>query len=248
MPRKPEILYDGARVFSPQVMTASSGTRAPILGYFLILFLAGGLGAPAGIAAIPIGYFLKDALHLSPVDMAIFVAIASTPAYFGFVPGFIRDRFRPRKMGDRAYLLFGALVALGAYLYLGVAPAIDYARLLYAALVAGVAYLIIMAAAQALMTGVAQEHLMTGRLSVVAGLGTFVPAVIAALLGGWLVAHVTARAVFIIAASITAAIAVQSFWRLDAVIAFENAAQRRATPGTSALRRLERHRAIWPAP
>jgi len=76
---------------------------AAIIGYFLILFLALGLGVPSGIAGIPIGYILKDHLHLSPVDLALFAAIASSPTYFAFLPGFLRDRFRPRVMGDRAY-------------------------------------------------------------------------------------------------------------------------------------------------
>lgn len=240
------MVVEDERGSAPRDLTPASGTT-PILAYFLVLFLAGGLGAPSGIAAIPIVYFLKDTLHLSPVDMAIFVAVAGAPAYLGFLPGFIRDRYRPRAMGDRVYLLIGASVACGAYLYLGLTPLIDYSKLLYTVLAAGIAYLTIMAAAQALMTGVAQEHLMTGRLSVVAGLGTYVPAVIAALMGGWMVAHVPARAVFAVAACMTAAIAAQSFWRLDAVMEFERAAERRTESPAAALRRLAWHRAIWPA-
>lgn len=246
MPTEPHALAEAAPMPSPREAADSYTTRAGIVAYFLILFLAGGLGTPTGIAAIPISYFLKDALHLSPVDLAMFVAIASIPAYFGFVPGFMRDRFRPRPMGDRAYLLAGAMVALGAYLYLGLASTIDYRSLLYATLIAGIAYLIVFAAAQALMTGVAQAHLMTGRLSVVSGLGTYVPAVISALLGGWLVAHLPPRATFIIAACVTAAIAAQSLWRLGAVIEFEQAATNPES-GIAALKRLARHRPIWPA-
>src|ERR1700683_3435234 len=163
-----QILADDVRSLSPHYPPESSGSSTGIVGYFLLLFLAGGLGAPTGIAAIPIGYFLKDNLHLSPVELALFVAIAGVPAYFGFLPGFIRDRFRPQVMGDRAYLLIGAIFALAAYLFLGMAS-IGYSTLLYATLIAGIAYLIIITAAQAMMTGVAQAHLMTGRLSVVAG-------------------------------------------------------------------------------
>ncbi len=94
---------------------ASAGAHDSIFGYFLILCLAGGLGAPTGIAAIPIGYFLKDNLHLSAVNLALFVAITGLPGYVAFLPGFARDRFRPRAMGDRFYLLAGALVAIAAY-------------------------------------------------------------------------------------------------------------------------------------
>jgi MFS family permease len=223
----------------------SLGARGAILGYFLILCLALGVGTPAGLAAIPVGYYLKDHLHLAPLQLALFVAVVSIPGYVGFLPGFLRDRYRPRLMGDRLYLLVGATAAVAAYLYLGTA-AITYSALLYAVLIAGVAYLVIAAGAQALMTGVAQAHLMTGRLSVVAGVATYVPAVISAFLGGWLVAHVPPRGTFIIAACVTGVIAAQSFWRQGAVVAFEEAGTRRES-GSAAVARLLGYRPIWPA-
>jgi MFS family permease len=240
-----QVLADNLVGIAPQNGPVLSSGRASILGYFLILCLAGGLGAPTGIAAIPIGYFLKDNLHLSPVELALFMLITGVPAYLGFLPGFLRDRFRPRTMGDRAYLLIGAVIAIAAYLFLAASP-IHYARLLGATLIAGIAYLIILAGAQALMTGIAQTYLMTGRLSVVAGVGTYFPAVISALLGGWLVAYVPARITFVIAAGVTAVIAAQSFWRQRAVIAFEGV-EPRTESGIASLLRLARCKPIWPA-
>jgi hypothetical protein len=39
-----------------------------------------GLGSPLiGLAAIPIYYYLKDKLTLSPVELAMFVSIAGAP-------------------------------------------------------------------------------------------------------------------------------------------------------------------------
>ena len=148
-------------------------------------------------------------------------------------------------MGDRAYLLIGAMIALAAYLYLAVAP-INYFSLLHACFIVVVAYLIVSAGAQALMTGVAQKHLMTGRLSVVAGVATYVPSAVSALLGGWLVAHVAPRATFIVAAWVTAMIAGQAFWRQRAVIEFERLTAEAETRSGAAWR-LARHRPIWPA-
>ena len=104
----------------------------------------------------------------------------------------------------------------------------------------------IFAAAQALMTGVAQAHGMTGRLSVVFGFGYFVPAVLSALAGGWLVAHVSVRGTFLIAAGVTIVIALQSFWRLDAAAEFESQLGH-SEDGMTALKRLLRHRPLWPA-
>jgi predicted MFS family arabinose efflux permease len=245
MSAEPPIFADDAGASSSPYDADAARDDFGIFGYFLILCLAGGLGAPSGIAAIPIGYFLKDNLHLSPVDLAIFVAVTGAPAYLSFLAGFFRDRYRPRAMGDRAYLLVGAMIALAAYAYLA-AASIEYSNLLLATLIAGVAYLIVLTGGQALMTGVAQAHQMTGRLSVVAGVGTYMPAVLSALLGGWLVAHVPAQVTFIVAAMMTAVIALQAFWRQPAVLAFEEIRTKPET-GLAAISRLMRYRPIWPA-
>jgi hypothetical protein len=244
MPSQPQIFGDETSADSLGYAAESAGARGAILGYFLILCIAGGLGNPGGLALIPISYYLKDTLRLSPVELAWFGVIATIPGYFGFLPGFVRDRFRPRLMGDRFYLLVGATIAVAAYLYLGRAS-LNYSRLLYATLIAGIAYLIVASGSQALMAGVAQGNLMTGRLSVVAGVATYVPAVISAGLGGWL-AHLPTRSTFLVAAGVTAVIALQSFWRLGAVIAFEQSEIRSET-SIAAIARLARYRPIWPA-
>ena len=128
-----------------------------VLLYFAILNIAVGLGSPLGIASIPLSYFLKDNLHLSPVRMAIFLAIVSIPVCFGFVFGFIRDRWRTARWGDRHYLLVCAVGAAATYLWIATST-IDYMKLLSLVFIVIVLYVMIFAAAQALMTGVAQSH------------------------------------------------------------------------------------------
>jgi MFS family permease len=229
--------------------SASAGAGSPmhwdILSYFAILNIAIGLGSPLGIAAIPINYFLKDSLHLSPVRLAVFLAIATAPVCVGFLFGFMRDRWRTARWGDRQYLFVSALAAAGVYLWLATST-IDYLKLLLLALLVVTAYVMIFAAAQALMTGVAQAHGMTGLLSVAFGFGIFAPAVLSALAGGWLVDHVSVRGVFLIAAGVTLAIALQALWRLKAVNDFERV-RVRGEDGFAALRRLLGHRPLWPA-
>jgi len=138
------------------------------------------------------------------------------------------------------------VIALGAYLWLGGA-ALDYYSLLRGVVIAGVAYTIIAAAAQGLMTVVAQAHLMTGRLSVVFGFGIFVPLVVSALLGGWLVTHVSARGTFILAGCATAVIVAQAFWQLDGVVRTPRRDSDFHESGLSAIARLTAHRPIWAA-
>jgi len=61
MSSEAQILADDIRALSPHNPPESSGSSTGIVGYFLILFLAGGLGAPTGIAAIPKFVAVRDA-------------------------------------------------------------------------------------------------------------------------------------------------------------------------------------------
>src|SRR5580658_6376286 len=98
----------------PPAVGDTPAMQLEVLAYFAILNIAIGLGSPLGIAAIPITYFLKDTFHLTPVRLAIFLAIASIPVCGGFAFGFIRDRWRNARWGDRQYLFACAVVAAGA--------------------------------------------------------------------------------------------------------------------------------------
>jgi MFS family permease len=236
---------EGASVSEAPGGGGGAAMQWEVLLYFAILNIGVGLGSPLGIAAIPINYFLKDNLHLSPVRFALFLAIVSIPVCVGFIFGFIRDRWRTARWGDRQYLLVCAVGGASAYLWLATSR-IDYFKLLSLVFIVVVLYVMIFAAAQALMTGVAQAHGMTGRLSVVFGFGYFTPAVLSALAGGWLVEHLTVRGTFLIAAGVTMVIALQAFWRLDAASEFESFLGREEK-GLAALRRLISHRPLWPA-
>ena len=236
---------DDANVVDAPSAVRASAMQWEVLFYFAVLNIAQGLGSPLGIAAIPITYFLKDSLHLSPVPMAIFLAIVSIPVALGFVFGFIRDRWRSPRWGDRQYLFVCGLAAAGMYLWIANST-LNYSKLLSLVFIVVILYVMIFAAAQALMTGVAQAYGMTGRLSVVWGFGYFTPLVLSALAGGWLVTHASVRGTFLIAAGVTIVIAMQSFWRLEAASEFEHSAGS-GENGFAALRRLLRHQPLWPA-
>ena len=92
-----------------------ASSRRKIISYFAILNLSVGLGTPlTGLAAIPINYILKDQLNLSPFGLAMFISIASAPAYVGFLFGFIRDRWRPRIWGDfRLCRIYSRILTVG---------------------------------------------------------------------------------------------------------------------------------------
>src|SRR5271156_2894828 len=230
---------------APEPPGGGSAMQWEVLAYFAILNIAIGLGGPMGIAGIPVSYYLKDRLHLSPVRLALFLAIVSIPVCAGFLFGFVRDRWRNANWGDRQYLFACAVVAAAGYLWLATTP-IDYLKLLAVVFVIVVTYVMVFASAQALMTGVAQAYGMTGRLSVVFSFGYFTPAVISALAGGWLVAHASVSGTFLIAGGVTIVIALQAFWRLKAADDFESDVGPREK-GFAAIKRLIRHRPLWPA-
>ncbi len=236
---------ENSRAPEPPPGADAPSMRWEVFSYFAILNIAVGLGSPLGIAAIPINYFLKDRLHLSPVRLAVFLAIVSIPGCAGFAFGFIRDRWRNARWGDRQYLFVCAAVAAAGYLWLATSS-FDYYKLLSIVFIVVIAYVMVFASAQALMTGVAQAHGMTGRLSVVFSFGYFTPAVISALAGGWLVAHASVGGTFLIAGGITLVIAMQAFWRLEAATEFESSVLP-YEKGFAAIRRLIRHRPLWPA-
>ena len=218
--------------------------HAQIGFYFATLTLATGLGHPDGLLRLPIQFWLKDQLGTSPQGLAWFEALACTPIYLAFLFGFLRDHWRPsHRWHDRGYLLFSGLAAIGCYVWLA-ADHLDYARLLVAVLLAGAAYQLIHAAAEALMTTAAQRHLMTGRLSALSEFGEAMAGILAALLGGWMVSHVSIQAIFLIAAGCSGVILLQSFWKPRAIFSGEGTSVPRQ--GLVSIGVLLRHPALRP--
>ena len=79
-----------------------------VLSYFAILNVAVGLGSPLDIVQIPIWLFLKGSLHLSPMRLAVFLAIASTPVCLGFVFGFKKGPIEGARDGEIANTCWSA--------------------------------------------------------------------------------------------------------------------------------------------
>jgi MFS family permease len=222
----------------------AAGGRLQIGFYFGALTLAAGLGQPDGLLRLPVQFWLKDQLGASPHQLAIFEALACAPVYVAFFFGFLRDHWSPFRWRDRGYLILSSLLAIGCYTWLA-AGRLDYFRLLIAVLLAGAAYQLMHAAAEALMTSVAQRRSMTGRLSALSEFAEAIAGVMAALAGGWMVSHASMRTVFLITAAVTAVILLQGFWKPRAV--FASNAKVIPQEGLRSIVVLLRHRALWPS-
>lgn len=204
-----------------------------------------GLAEPTGLVSLPLLFWLKDGLALRPQAIAAFEAVALIPLYFGFVFGFIRDRWQPFGRDDRAYFFFGASIAIASYCWLAGNPT-NPVRLLAGMLVGVVAFEFLGASAEGLMTEAAQRHLMTGRLSALSEVAEIIPSIASMLLGGWIAANFGVRASFLTAAAITIAVLLQAFWRPHSVFPPGNSVAEREAH-THAIRRLVRTKALWPA-
>jgi hypothetical protein len=216
--------------------------------YFGALWLALGLGAPgSGLVTLPVRFFLKEALGLSPAGVAAFGAFTSIPLYLGFVAGVLRDGAR-RRDRDRRCLIAAAPVALAAYGWLGVGN-ITLPRLMIAILIAMVAFQFLSTSTQAWMTAVGQRGSMTGRLGALSWIAQVLAGVVAAAAGGWLVRVLTPRGIFHAAAGVTAFLVFQALRQPRVVSALTPAppAAPSGQPGRRAWLRVARHRPLWPA-
>lgn len=201
--------------------------RLNLAAYFAVLTLALGFSGPSGVVQLPLQFLLKDGLRLGPQGMAAFEAIVLIPSCLGFLFGWLRDRWQGR-LGDRRYFLIAAPVAIGCYGYLALSTgAFDYLRLGAAILVAAVAFEMMTAAAQAMMTSVARRHMMTGRLSAVDEFADVAAEVVALLAGGWLASHAATRSAFGVAVASTLIVLGLAFWSPGPILEQE---KNRASP------------------
>jgi Na+/melibiose symporter-like transporter len=102
------------------------------------------------------------------------------------------------------------------------------------------------AAFEGLMALIGQEELVSGRLSVVWQIVTYIPYIAGALASGYISSHLAPRSTFVIVAVVAAGLALIGLWKPRAVFSHAyDKPQARATTFTADVARLVRHRAIY---
>ena len=225
---------------------AQQSTR--IFSYFTLLTLVVYLSSPSGyLIDFATSYMLKDQLHLTADQVSNFRLWTGIPTYLVFIFGVTRDTWNPFGLRDRGYLLiFGPITAL-VFAWLAVSP-LTYWGLFAGVLAAMVSTRFLRAAFQGLMALLGQEKLMSGRLTVVWQVVESIPAAIAAFGGGWVAAHLKPSQTFLIVAVIALLVGLIGLWKPAAV--FKGAYDKPLARGTTLwgdLKRLFRHRAVYPA-
>ena len=232
----------------------SRSERERISLYLGVLVFLLAFGDPAGgLINIPIGFFLKNKLHLTAQQLADFRLIAAIPIYLSFVFGFIRDIWNPFGMRDRGIMLLFGTVTAGLYVIFAFTP-ISFGTLLIANMLLTTSFLFVASAQTGLTSMIGQQHAISGQLSAVWNVFSSIPNTAALLLGGSLSAvlegenseHV-ARILFLGGAAIMALVAAYATLRPKCV--FDKLRDERI--GTVApvkdIQRLFRHWPIYPA-
>ncbi|MGA2450599.1 MAG: MFS transporter [Polyangiaceae bacterium] len=223
-------------------------TNGQIFSYFGGLIFLIALASPVGyLGDISTSYMLKNRLHATASEVADFRIYTAIPVYFAVVFGFIRDRWNPLGLRDRGYLLLFSPVTAAAYAWLAWRQ-LTFAGLMAGMVIATLSFRFVGAAYQGLISLIGRKRMMSGRLVTVWQIVASIPAVIAAVASGWTARHLNPRHTFLMLAGFALVIGLLGLWNPSAVYAHAyEAPDARGGRLVDDLKRLLRHRAIYPA-
>ena len=201
----------------------------------------------ASLLDIATSYMLKNQLHATATQVSAFRLLTAIPVYAAFVFGLARDLWSPFGLHDRGFFLLFAPATAAVFVWLALSP-VSYAGLVAGMLLVMVFSRFVLAAYQGLLALIAQEQLMAGRLSALWSTFNYLPGVAGAFASGYLAEHVAPGRTFLLVAALTLLIAGLGWWKPRAV--FSHTYDQPLASGAGLvgdLKRLVRHRAIYPA-
>lgn len=225
----------------------SEGSDRTLLYFgWLTLFIA--LATPAGyLVDIQTSYLLKNQLHATATEISTFRLVTGIPVYLAFVFGLARDQWNPLGLRDRGFFLIFAPATAVAFIWMAYSG-FSYAGLVIGMLLAMLSSRFIAAAYQGLIALVGQEKLMSGRLSALLNVVGSVPVVAGAFASGYISDHLAAKEAFLLMAMFAFLIAVLALWKPVSVFGhIYEKPQARGTDLVGNVRRLVRHKAVYPA-
>jgi hypothetical protein len=218
-----------------------------IFMYFGPLTLMVYLFAPESLLDIPTAYMLKDHLAATAPQVAMFRLLTGLPLYLGFIFGLMRDSWNPFGWRDRGHFMIFAPITAAVFIWMALSR-LSYPGLLIGMIMATMTFRFILAAYQGLLALIGQEALMSGRLSTLWSVFSYIPLVTAIVAAGFISEYLVPRQIFFLAAALTLSIGVFGLWKPDSV--FSHAYDNFHARGTSLIgdvRRLLKHRAVYPA-
>jgi MFS family permease len=199
-----------------------------------------------GFFTVPMQWKLSKQMGLKPSEVSLFFLLADIPAWIGFIFGFLRDRWRPGKMGDRAYFLIGGPLMALVYVGLGFCPP-SYGLLLAWSFAQTILQAFLGAAARGLVASVAQWHGMMGRIGAMTAVTNSLISMLSSSAGGVIDEKFGHASPYLVSALFCFPILLVAFWRPKAVFDIEHDLEVKAIPEKvgSSLKRLARHKAIY---
>ena len=225
----------------------SEGNDRTLLYFgWLTLFIY--LATPAGaLVDIQTSYVLKNELHATATQISTFRLVTGIPVYVAFVFGLARDQWNPLGLRDRGYFLIFAPMTALACVWMAYSG-FSYTGLLAGTLMAMLAFRFVAAAYQGLIALVGQEKLMSGRLSALWNVIGSVPVVAGAFASGYVSDHLAAAEAFFLVAIVNLLIVALALWKPPSVFGqIYDRPLARATDFVGNVRRLVRHKAVYPA-
>lgn len=206
-----------------------------------------------GLLDVPIAFLLKNRLGWEASDLAWFRLVASAPLYVSFLFGLARDNAVAVGFGDRALMAAFGLVGVVLHVAFAVSP-LTAPTLLAATILLTSSALFIVGAQNGLASTLGQQHAMSGQVSAAWNLFNTVPAVAAPLLGGYLSGLVgglgdaaASRVLFLAGAALSASLVLYAALKPASVFGNVRTEHDAAVTPWADLKRLARHRPIYPA-
>ena len=236
----------------PSILPPSVQTKLLLTLGLLVVLVA--VGSPSGgLFEIAMTLLLKNKLHLSQNDLALLRGLASVPVFISPVYGFIRDRWNPFGIRDRAIIMMFGTLTIVLYLLL-MFVTVTATGFLFSILLLRFSFRFLSSSEQGMTSTLGQQHAMSGKivtlwLTVLSLLGAGI-----SYLGGGLSEVLERQQVgaafhilFLICALVIAAVVLYGWW--GPTVVFDNIRTERLGKTTSIedLTRLLRHRAIYPA-
>jgi hypothetical protein len=237
---------------APSVLPAS--VRLRILLYLAVLIFLLNFGAPfLGLIDVPISFFLKNKLHLSAHEVAMFRLVASVPLYVSFLFGFARDVFNPFASRDRGYMMLFGCITAAVYVYFAFAD-VSYTMLIFAVALSTIAFLFVNAAQAGLTSALGQRNVMSGQVAAMWSIVQALPVLGAYWLGGLFSdmlegknAAQAARLLFLTGAAIMLAIAAFGLMRPRVVFDHVHDTPKEKVHPFADMKRLLAHWPVYPA-
>lgn len=225
----------------------SSATGRIFLYFGTLTFLVYFVLPHGYLVDITTTYMLKDRLHADATEVSLFRLVTGLPVYLSFVFGLTRDLWNPLGLRDRGYFFIFAPVTAAIFFWMAFTH-LSYWGLFAGMLLVMATFRLVAAAYQGLIALTGQEKLMSGRLSALWQIVSSIPYIAGGVASGWISENFKPEQTFILVAVITLGIAVFGLWKPKAV--FNHAYDKPIARGSDFvgdLKRLVRHRAVYPA-